>query len=556
MAAILSLSFLTIQTAHGAQYKVVELPITDLGKSSFPSAINNSGDVAVNLQSSYNPPIDINLIDWDSSTIINNLTNIEAAESGDFNIYDYTYLYSYITGNSESLFFQQVASYNAYIATDDSADQVPGFDTIDFSTNNYTNSVTTQIKSINDFGYAVGSSQDVFYTIDYTNENSQDLTYVVNDFYSRGFAQIGRKTVGLPPPDTTAGGLSVAYDINANNQIAGVGTAETIESLQTSVDDCMNEDERGDRPEEACLRSVSITLGSDVSSYSQLRGIIWQVDDKGNVTDTYTLGMLITPSSDDSAIYSSTAVAINDYGVAVGQSPNYYQDTSSLTTAAAIYINGKVMTINADDEVYSSTAKDINNDNLVVGYASRNIDGSSVNRFFVHDIDADLTTYPDGFFNSSASVATSINNQGMVVGYAQAEATVGTRRNEGFLYDYHNNIFSGINRLLECNSAYTITQANAINDDNEIAATAVVKGPQRNIKGEIATDSSGAQIEVDYVVAVKLVPIRGGSVDNCDAYEEEELPRQGASVSWLLLIGFMGLALRMSRFRFFSQRKS
>ena len=546
MAAILSLSFLTIQAAHSAQYRVVKLPIADLGKSSFPSAINNSGDVAVNLQSAYNPPIDVDLIDWDSSSIITNLTNAEAAESGDFNVNDYSYLYSYITANAESLFFQQIANYNAYIVTDDSADQVPGFDTVDAVTRDYTNSATTQIKSINDYGYAVGISQDGFYKIDYTNQSSEDLIYVVNDFYSRAFVQIGNKTVGLPPPDTTAGGLSAAYDINANNQIVGVGTTKTAESLQSSIDECADIDLRGDKPQAACLRSLSISLNSNVSEVSQLRGILWQIDDKGNVTDTYSLGMLITPDSTDSAIYSSTAVAINDYGIAVGQSPDYYLDTTSATTSAAIYINGNVKTINTSEDIYSSTAKDINNNNLVVGYASKVIDGSAINRFFVHDIDADLTTYPNGFFNTSASVATGINNQGMVVGYAEAEATIGTRRNEGFIYDYQNNIFNGLNSLLECNSPYSIVQANAINEDGEIAATAIVKGPARNITGEIALDSQNAETETDYVVAVKLVPIVGGSVDNCDAYVEKEV-RQGASMSWLLMLGLVGIFFRAAR---------
>ncbi|MEP2650774.1 MAG: hypothetical protein ABJH06_02175, partial [Paraglaciecola sp.] len=49
----------------------------------------------------------------------------------------------------------------------------------------------------------------------------------------------------------------------------------------------------------------------------------------------------------------------------------------------------------------------------------------------------------------------------------------------------------------------------------------------------------GAQTLVDTVVAVKLTPISGGSIDNCDAYEEETV-RKGASfplyLSGLLLV--------------------
>lgn len=539
MAALLSLSFLSIQTVQSAQYKVVELPVTELGASSFPSAINNSGDVTVNIESLYNPPIDVDLIDWESSTITSNLTDIESAQSGDFNAEDYAFLYSYITANSESLFFQQIASLNAFVVSDDSADQVVGFDTIDSVSKEYTNSVTTQIESINDYGYTVGVSQDSFYTVDYTTQSVVDYTYVVNDFYARAFVQIGNKTLALAPPDTTAGGLSKAYDINSNNQVVGIGTTDIAESVQTSLDNCADDDERGDLPLAACLRSVSIALNSDVSSVAQRRGIIWQVDEKGNVSDTYSLDMLITPDESDSSIYSSTAVAINDYGIAVGQSPAYYQDTTTLTTAAAIYNNGNVSTINANEDVYASAAVDINNDNLVIGYASKNINGSATNKFFVHDIDGDLTSYPDDFFTTSNSIPTGINNQGKIVGYGESEATVGVRRTEGFIYDYRNDVFSGINSLLECDTPYSISQANGINDENEIAATALVKGAQKDINGNLVLDSYGAEIEVDYVVAVKLVPIAGGSVDNCNEEDEVE-PRQGASMSWLLLLsGFM-----------------
>jgi len=548
VAVLLSLSFLTIQTAHCAQYKVVELPVADLGTSSFPSAINNSGDVAVNLQAKYNPAIDLNLIDWTSSTIIANLTDIEAAQSGDFNDADYNFLYAYIVANTESLFFQQIASINAYVSSEDSAEQIVGFDNIDSSTKEYSNSVKTEIESINDYGYAVGVSQDSFYSVAYTSDAIEDLTYVVNDFYARAFVQIGTKTVALPPPDSSAGGLSKAFDINANNQIVGTGTTAILEAVQTSVDACFDEDLRGDQPEVVCLRSVSISLNTNVSSVSQRRGVMWQVDEKGNITDTFTLGMLITPDESDSAFYSSTAVAINDYGVAVGQSPAYYLDTASLTNAAAIYFGDKVTSINADEDVFSSGANDINNDNLVVGYANKLVNGSAVNKFFVHDIDADLTSYPDDFFLSSASVATGINGQGMVVGYAESEASIGVRRTDGFIYDYRNDLFAGLTDLLECNSPYTITQANDINDDNEIAATALVKRAARNFQGEIVYDSFGAQTETYQVVAVKLVPISGGSVDNCDVYVEEEV-RQGASLSWLLALATFAFSLRLTRRR-------
>jgi hypothetical protein len=543
IAAIFPLSFLSISIVHGAQYKVVELPVAELGGSIFPTAINNVGETVVNMSLQYNPPIDTTLIDFDLAIVILGLDNLDGVRGGDFSDEDYTWLYSYIVTNTESLQFQQIASLNSYIASENNSELIRGFDTIDPNTDDYRNSVRTQVRSINDFGYTVGKSHDGFYTLDYLNENFVDLTYVLNNFYARGFAQVDGDIVELPPPDITAGGLSDAYDINSSNQVVGFGTTEFVSDAYSSgVEACADPTERGDIPEEYCLRALSINLNTNVGSSAQQRGLIWQLDERGNLIDTYTLGMLIELDDASTSVFASTAVAINDYGIAVGESPSYYQDTTSITTAAAIYIGDEVTTINEDEDVYTSTASDINNDGLVVGYITKDVNGTTRNKFFVHDIEADLTTYPDDFFDGSSSEATSINNEGFIVGYGESEYSLTTRRTEGFVYDYKNDIFQGLNTLIECNSEYDIVQANGINDDNEIVATALISKPQKNIRGEIILDELGGQTEVDTVVAVKLVPISGGSIDNCDVYEEEPV-RQGASMPLVLNLGLFLLCL-------------
>lgn len=543
LAVLLTCSVLTIPVANCAQYRVIELPVTELGEDTYPTDINGIGEIPVNLYSQYNPVIDVNLINFESDELTYYLSKIENAKVGDFNTYDYQILYDYIVANTDNQFFQQIASLNSYLATESSSSLIHGFDTINPVTNEYRNSATTKVRGINDFGYTVGLSYDGFYTLSYTTEDVIELTYVLNDFYSRAFVQIDGKVVALPPPEITAGGFSDAYDINAINQVVGVGTTELVsDTLQTSIEDCANADERGDVPEESCLRSVSISANASIGTIFQRRGIIWQVDERGDITDTLILPMLITPDASDSTIYSSTAVAINDYGVAVGESPDFYQDTTSLTVAAAFYVDDSVSTINEDDDVFSSTAIDINNNNLVVGSVTKSINGVTRRKFFVHDIDADLTEYPGDFFVGSSSVPTSINNQNMIVGYGEYETTTsGVRRTEGFVYDYRNDIFSGLNSLIACNSPYTIAQANGINDNNEIVATATVTRASRDITGQIILDELDAESETTHVVAVKLVPISGGSIDNCEVYEEEVAQRQGASVSWLLLFGLLGV---------------
>jgi hypothetical protein len=88
-------------------------------------------------------------------------------------------------------------------------------------------------------------------------------------------------------------------------------------------------------------------------------------------------------------------------------------------------------------------------------------------------------------------------------------------------------------------------QANSINDKNEIAATALYQGPSRDSRGEIIIDSSGNEVIVDLVVAVKLMPIVGGEAAKCDAPADEiNRERQGASITWMLAFGFIFLGWR------------
>jgi hypothetical protein len=542
--------FLSVFRATGAQYEVIELPVSAMGESAYPTAINNVGEVTVNLELLYNPPIDTSLIDFDSATVIAGLDNLDGVRGGDFSDQDYTWLYNYIVAFSEDQQYQQIASLNSYLATEYNSEMQSGFDTIDSNTDDFRNSARTQVRSINDFGYTVGKSQDGFYPVSYVNEDIDELTYVVNDFYSRGFAQVDGHIIELPPPDITAGGLSDAYDINSSNQVVGYGTTEFVsDDYSTAAENCADPTQIGDLPYESCMRALSISLNSSSSSVAQQRGLIWQLDERGNLIDTYTLNMLIELDDSNTYVYTSSARAINDYGVAVGESPSYYQNTSSVTTAAAIYIGDKVSTINADEEVYSSVAYDINNNDVVVGHVTKDVNGSTRTKFFVHSIDADLTLYPDDFFAGSSSIAMSINNENFVVGYGENDYSLTERRTEGFIYDYKNDIFQGLNQLISCNSDYDIVQANGINDNNEIVATAVISKPQRNIRGDIVLDSLGAQTLVDTVVTVLLLPISGGSIDNCDAYEEEEEVRAGASLTWGLICAMLCLLILRQKSR-------
>jgi hypothetical protein len=553
LVATLSLSLLTLSVAHSEQYQVVELPLDEIAITTFPTAINADGKVSVNVQNPFNPPIDVSLIDFEQDVIVENLTDIDAAMAGNINDVDYALLLTFITAANASgpnQFFQQIASNHSYLVDENTIQFVPGYDQVSDETNAYTFSTDTNIRGLNDAGYSVGSGEGIFRTVEYTNELGVDINYVVNDFRARAFAMVNEVAIELAPTDASAGGVSTAYDINNSHQVAGFGSVElTSETLQVAIDNCDDDEVRPDIPVESCLQNIMNSLSlNNFQGLFQNRGMIWQLDDLGNIVDTQELGLLLTPEADDENIYISQALAINDNGVAVGLSSDFFQDTESVSRFAAVFEGDTVSAITSDDEYFSSTAIDINNNGQVVGHGFKSINGTTRSKFFVHDINTNETTFPEDFFQGSASIATAINNNGIVVGYGQVDfSTTVQRRNEGFIYDHNTQIFQNINTLLECESPYRIGQVNGINDVNEMTATAVVSKPSRDfLTGEILLDSDGSEILVESIVAVKLLPVAGGVIDDCDVVDAVP-DRKGASLNYLYVLALLLFGIRLRR---------
>ncbi|GAC32776.1 DUF3466 family protein [Paraglaciecola polaris] len=554
--AAFAFSALAISMANAAQYNVVELEANNKGLNVFPSDINASGEISVNVATPFNPPIDASLLNFESQTLIDGLTDIEAAKIGNYNDADYTFLYRLIAGNREGLTNQQIANRHAYLETNNGSDFIPGFDVNDTDTNEYTFSNDTLVRGLNDAGTTVGSSFDVFYTLDYTQEAGTDITYVVNDFYSRAFATVNNTTIELPPIDDTAGGLSAAYDINNNNQVVGYSTAElNSTTLQLAVDNCNDDDVRGDEPAEVCLRRINIATSTGTSSGKALelsfqrRGTIWQLDNQGQIISTKELGLLYTPEADDIRNFESKALAINDNGVAVGESQDQYRDTVFIRTFAAVFDGDTVTGITDDQTFTSSTATDINNNGLVVGSGVKQVNGISRSKFFVYDINTNETTFPEDFFLGSSSVAKAINNSGLVVGKGEVETGVSARRSQAFLYDTNTSEFTNLNDLIQCNAPYTLVDAGSINDDGVIAASALVRVAAQNISGENVIDSNGDEVIIDKIISVRLQPIPGGTIDDCgdttpDDVEVVNTDRKGAGFGILSLVVLMMVAIR------------
>jgi hypothetical protein len=566
LAAALSLALLVVPISQAAKYRVVELPVAEEGRNSFPSAINDDGDITVNVNLPFNIPIDLSLLDFESDTLINGLTDVQSASNGDFNLVDYELLLALIRSADGAQSAQQIANSISFLASENEINYIPGFDQLSTQDNEFSLSTTTIVRDINNSGLTVGGSEGFYNKVDYTFNAGEDVTFVVHEFGKRGFVSLNNNVVDLPAPALVAGGFSDAFGINESNQVVGYGSTSFLsDSLETAIADCESEELvddgdsdtvdfplRGDVPVESCISTLVNTFTNSVNTYTQLRGLIWELDDQGNLLDTKELGLLIEPEADDTRIYSSQAVAINDNGIAVGSSNGHYteSDVTVIRNYGVIYDGDEVINLTPDpDRIVArtsttiSTAQDINNDNLVVGYQVKSVNGVNRNKFFVYDMNLAELTFPDDFFLGSSSVALDINNNGLVVGYGEIDASIINRRTGGFLYDHKTNQFNGIQSLISCDSPFTIIQGNSINDKNEIVATALYKGPSKSSKGEVLLDSSGNELIVDLVTAVKLVPIVGGEIDSCDIPDEINKERQGASLTWiiglsLLLLGF------------------
>ncbi|MFT6778750.1 MAG: hypothetical protein ACJAV1_002692 [Paraglaciecola sp.] len=575
LAAALSLALLVVPVSQAAKYTVVELPVADKGQSSFPSAINEAGNITVNMSSPYNIPIDLDLLDFESVALVNALTDIESASIGNFNSIDYEILLSAIRTGDTLQSAQQIANTISFLASETEINYIPVFDQPTQLNDEFTLSSNTIARDVNDMNFVVGSGEGFYKKVDYTFKTSVNAgevaTFVVHDFGTRGFVSLGDNTiVDLPAPALTAGGFSEAYGINEGNQVVGYGSTLFLsDTLETGIANCENEelidDEdpqtpesdhlplRGDIPIESCISSVVGTLTGSVTLFAQLRGLIWQLDAQGNLLETKELGILFEPEVDDDTNYSSQALAINDNGIAVGVSNGQYpvNGVNAIRNFGVIFDEDQIINITPEpDSIVAQTsttissAADINNNNLVVGYQIKSINGTNRTKFYVYDMNLAEITFPADFFLGSSSIALDINNNGLVVGYGDIDASLTGRRTGGFLYDNEAEQFNGIQDLISCDSPYTIVQANSINDKNEIVATALYKGPLRDSRGEIILDSAGNESIVDLVSAVKLEPIEGGEIENCEIADEINKDRQAASVTWMLALGMVLLGWR------------
>ena len=209
-----------------------------------------------------------------------------------------------------------------------------------------------------------------------------------------------------------------------------------------------------------------------------------------------------------------------------------------------VFIADEVKSINDNADYIWGSARDINDDNIAIGFMLKNIQGYIRYVGFSYDIDTEAFSEIKSFFNGSSIIPNAINNNGIIVGSAEIDSSLQvTRRRVGFVYDL-NNAAAGLVNLNDgvgCDSNLFIVSADAINSQGEILATALE---------EVAVvNEAGESINQIFTRSIKLSLISGGEINSCDA-EEQIIERQGAAtglfggIAMLLISGLITIRRR------------
>ncbi|MBY6063081.1 DUF3466 family protein [Pseudidiomarina sediminum] len=416
----------------------------------------------------------------------------------------------------------------------------------------------------NDVRVGWGTAPYRFIEFTYTAGEGEDEKEITTTFSERDFTRQAIWTDGVTtrtyeaPEQSYLGGESVMMDINDHNVAVGyVSTGlspqavEFAESCQTSVDEGT-----ATRPVNICMwqrwhnlsNAVAtnlqdyysrLTIGTNQSIYD-MRAIVWQLDGSGNVISSQQYEPLMERSQvedqEDSADFSTYAYAVNNNGIAVGQSWTYYEGEpapSRRIKMPVVFIDGETRAITDSNEYYWGSATDINDNNQVVGFLIKRIQGVQRYVGFMYDIDTDTFNELPGFFVGSSTIPTAINNAGEIVGTAEIEPTLSNqRRRVGFFYASAETDanFINLNDAVGCEAGVFIATADGINNNSEIVATNVQPIERTDTDGTVYTEQVGQMIVLDPT---------GGEISNCSE-EETRVERQGASTG---IVGMLGMFL-------------
>lgn len=564
-----------LSLAQASTYQVIDKGAASSLEYTYGKQENNAGQMVIAGTTIYNFPVQFQYF---SETDFNNVVALAAAQhelvfdltdieneaslrSGQPTANDLAWAVKYLQNNANSSLFQKVGNTVAMINNGNETKEIVVFDQFVTGTQTYTRSTTAYVNGITEQGWVYGNASAPYLPIPFTEADGDEVTHWVRDFSGRGYFSPdgGQTIVPLMPPEATYGGESAIFDISDNGIAVGFASTsvdqEALDFIAKEDGGCADPDRLKLIPIEVCIQQISENMYN-------AEAFKWVLDQNG-IVSSEALGQLVTPHEDDIREYISYAQAVNIHGVAVGYAHGWWDETETAPSAtearniyAVVFKNGVVKDYTDDHSKYfNSRANDINNNGIAVGHVETYVNGSLRQKVYYVDTNAEQMSmvFPTDFFAGSSSTAYSINENNLVVGSGEVETHNDTnqnpRRRHGFLYDITNDVFSDLNDFLPCDSDYTVIEARSINENNEISATAVVKAPLRDAKGELYYDENGQQVFEDVLRAVKLAPITGGQVEDCSE-TEEKVERQGAGTGLFSL--FILLITGVSR-KFFSR---
>ena len=565
-------SALSMSVANAATYEVIDKGDVNSLKYTYTQQENNLGESAVQGAENYNFPVQFKYLDEDdydeivnlaerTHDLVHELEDIEdeaALREGNPTANDLAWVIRFLESKGSS-FYQKVGDTVAMVHRGGQSEEFLVFDKTFEGTNTLTRSTVDYINGITDNGWVYGNASAPYMPQDFVESDDDEVTHWVRDFATRAYVSTdyGQTIKEILPPETTYyNGESAILDIHGFTAVGYASNklnANRAEDIEDDSGGCADPDIIDDVPYDVCVQNLSNDL-------YHLGAYLWTLDENGNVVSQKDLGMLVTPDEDDDRVFKSYAQAINVHGVAVGFSHGWVDETEtnpseneSRSFYAVVYKDGEVISFTEDhSEHFDSRAYDISDSGTAVGHVSTFINGNLRTKFYHVDTNAPVAdmkmVFPSDYFEGSSSTARAINETGFIVGEGEVEthnSTSKPRRTHGFLYDINNEKFTDLNDFLSCDSAYTIIEARDINDLNEISATAIVKVPRRDAKGELMLDEQGEQLLEDVVRAVTLKPI-DGEIEDCSEVEDK-VERKGAGFGFGLLALLATLGFRRKR---------
>lgn len=538
--SILTGILFTSQSADAAKYKMTEITPLDDYRQHIAKDISDNGQVVGITQEKFstNYYLEDYLLTITASSIPCSVTQDEL-NSGQFDTTSNACIHAALeeTAKANDERFQKVSDTRAFISSENQAQLSNLVDVFDAELGDFTFSNTEQLLAINSQGIAVGLAEAPYSTVMFlqTGDDAtleEEIRLWQREYSSRAVISVNGEVRTIEPEFALYGGKSAASDISNSGYISGMTSVSIIDSTQEIIErDCNGEL----LPENICIW----TKDNGSNLYTE-RPVIWKVDVDGNLESTQVYDLAFTPEADDTLNYGIIMSAVNDSGVGVGHG-NLVFEERYYSSQPVIFKDGESIRFIDPKEYYEGYSFDINDNGVVVGRI-RNVDGTKA-QFFMYDSTTEQLSTPETFYQNSESSAYGINNAGKVVGDAEYEVTTNfSRRKHGFLYDSVGKQFFDLNDLIECDSGYDIVKGIAINNNDEITATALKTVDKRDLLGEVILDENGEAVKEQVLVSVVMEPI-DGDVENCTEEADPPSERKGLTTSLTMSIGMLLLSL-------------